>query len=353
MHNLQFIELEAMDQIDELTHLYQLEELKVKYLGKSGIITIALKSLSSMSLEEKKTQGALLNLIKENIAQKIEQKKQQLNISILNEKLSNEKIDITLPFRERLLGKIHPITQAQEELTAIIGNMGFKLVEGPDIEDDYHNFTALNIPKNHPARLMHDTFYLKDHALLRTHTSNVQIRSLKNSKLPVRIMSFGRVYRCDSDVTHSPMFHQLECFMIDKNIHMGHLKSVIIELLRNFFEIDDLPVRFRASFFPFTEPSAEIDIGCIREENSLKIGKGDNWLEILGCGMVHPNVLKNLNIDPEIYQGFAFGLGVDRMAMLKYGINDLRNFFEGDIRWIKHYGFSAFDIPNLIRGISR
>jgi phenylalanyl-tRNA synthetase alpha chain len=353
MQDLKLVETQAINQINELINISQLEELRIIYLGKTGIITSALKSLALMSLEEKKSQGALINLIKENILNKIEQKKLELNKIILSEKLSSEKIDITLPFRELSSGKIHPVTQATEELTAIICDMGFKVVEGPEIEDDYHNFTALNIPENHPARLMHDTFYLKDGALLRTHTSNVQIRALKDSELPVRIMSFGRVYRCDSDMTHTPMFHQLEGLVIDKNIHMGHLKGTIIELLRKFFEIDDLPVRFRASFFPFTEPSAEVDIGCSRDGGELKIGKGSGWLEILGCGMVHPNVLKNLDIDPETYQGFAFGLGVDRMAMLKYGIGDLRTFFEGDTRWSKHYGFSTLDIPNLVGGLSR
>ena len=353
MQDLKQIEVDSISRINKVVNIPELEELRVTYLGKSGIVTNLLKSLASMSLEEKKSFGGAVNLLKETISSQIEQKKLELNKIILNEKLASEKIDISLPFRESTQGKIHPISQAIEELTAIIADMGFKVVEGPEIEDDYHNFTALNIPANHPARLMHDTFYLKDNALLRTHTSTVQIRALKDAQGPARIMSFGRVYRCDSDMTHTPMFHQLEGLVIDKNIHMGHLKGTIIELLRKFFEIDDLPVRFRSSFFPFTEPSAEVDIGCSRAGGELKIGKGDAWLEILGCGMVHPNVLKNLNIDPVEYQGFAFGLGVDRMAMLKYGISDLRTFFEGDGRWSANYGFSAFDIPSLVGGLSR
>jgi phenylalanyl-tRNA synthetase alpha chain len=322
-------------------------------LGKNGTITSMLKTLATLTPEEKKSQGSIINQLKIDITNQIEKKKLELNEIILNDKLASEKIDVTRPIRISSRGKIHPISQASDELIAIVSDMGFKLVEGPEIEDDYHNFTALNIPDNHPARQMHDTFYLKSNFLLRTHTSSVQIRATKTSTPPLRIVSIGRVYRCDSDITHTPMFHQLEGLVIEKNLHMRHLKGTIIELLRKFFEIDDLPVRFRPSFFPFTVPSAEVDIGCTRIGNELKIGKGDQWLEILGCGMVHPNVLKNLDIDATIYQGFAFGLGIDRMSMLKYGISDLRTFFEGDARWHQHYGFTPFDIPNLAGGLSR
>jgi len=353
IEDLKTTQEQAITKIEAISSIADLEELRVSYLGKNGPITGAMKSLSSMSIEEKKNFGAIINQVKDAILHAIEQKKQQINKQILAAKLASEQIDITLSTRPSPQGKIHPVTQATEELVAILSDLGFKSVEGPEIEDDYHNFTALNIPANHPARLMHDTFYLPGGSLLRTHTSCVQIRAMKNTLPPTRIMSFGRVYRCDSDQTHTPMFHQLEGLVIEKNIHMGHLKGTIIELLRKFFEIDDLPVRFRSSFFPFTEPSAEVDIGCDRAGGELKIGKGAGWLEILGCGMVHPNVLKNLEIDPDIYQGFAFGLGVDRMSMLKYGITDLRQCFEGDARWHSHYGFNAFDIPNLAGGITR
>ncbi len=247
------------------------------------------------------------------------------------------------------------MTHFIEEITAIFADMGFSVAEGPDIEDDQHNFTALNIPESHPARQMHDTFYLHGNGdgktVLRTHTSPVQIRTMKGGKPPFRFIAPGSTYRCDSDLTHTPMFHQVEGFVIDKNIHMGHLKGCIIEFLKAFFELDKVPVRFRPSFFPFTEPSAEVDIGCARSKDELKIGAGDDWLEVMGCGMVHPNVLKNCNIDPNVWQGFAFGMGVERLAMLKYGIPDLRTFFESDVRWLQHYGFDALNIPSLLGGL--
>ena len=273
----------------------------------------------------------------------------------LNARLASEKIDVTLPARPSVQGKIHPVTQVIEEITAIFADMGFAVAEGPDIETDDYNFDKLNIPESHPARRMHDTFYLQGNgdgkALLRTHTSPVQIRTMQGGKPPFRFIAPGSTYRCDSDLTHTPMFHQIEGFVIDKGINMGHLKGCLIEFLKAFFELDEVPVRFRPSFFPFTEPSAEVDIGCKRSRDELKIGAGDDWLEVLGCGMVHPNVLKNCNLDPNEWQGFAFGMGVERLAMLKYGIPDLRTFFDSDTRWLSHYGFDALNIPSLVGGL--
>jgi phenylalanyl-tRNA synthetase alpha chain len=271
--------------------------------------------------------------------------------------LAEEAIDVSLPIRPEMAGRLHPITQTIDEAIAILGEMGFSVAEGPEIEDDFHNFTALNIPPEHPARQMHDTFYFpeKDDGsrnVLRTHTSPVQIRTMVSGEPPFRIIAPGRTYRCDSDMTHTPMFHQIEGLVIDESTHFGHLKGCLLNFLSAFFEVDDLPLRFRPSFFPFTEPSAEVDIGCAREGGELKIGAGRDWMEILGCGMVHPNVLKACDIDPDKYQGFAFGLGVERMAMLKYGIPDLRTFFDADLRWLKHYGFVPLEAPSLVRGLS-
>ncbi|MDA0997853.1 MAG: phenylalanine--tRNA ligase subunit alpha, partial [Proteobacteria bacterium] len=254
-------------------------------------------------------------------------------------------------------GLIHPISQTIEEIVSIFGEMGFTVAEGPDIEDDWHNFTALNIPPDHPARQEHDTFYLpgdyETRKVLRTHTSPVQIRTMAAEKPPIRIIVPGRTFRSDHDATHSPMFHQVEGLLVDRSSHMGHLKGCLIEFCRAFFELDDLPVRFRPSYFPFTEPSAEVDIGCTRKDGEFRIGRGDDWLEILGCGMVNPNVLANCGIDPTEYQGFAFGMGVERVAMLKYGIPDLRTFYESDLRWLRHYGFRALEVPGMVGGLSR
>jgi phenylalanyl-tRNA synthetase alpha chain len=276
---------------------------------------------------------------------------------VLDARLAEEAIDVSLPIRPEMAGRLHPITQTIDEAIAILGEMGFSVAEGPEIEDDFHNFTALNIPPEHPARQMHDTFYFpeKDDGsrnVLRTHTSPVQIRTMVSGEPPFRIIAPGRTYRCDSDMTHTPMFHQIEGLVIDESTHFGHLKGCLLNFLSAFFEVDDLPLRFRPSFFPFTEPSAEVDIGCAREGGELKIGAGRDWMEILGCGMVHPNVLKACDIDPDKYQGFAFGLGVERMAMLKYGIPDLRTFFDADLRWLKHYGFVPLEAPSLVRGLS-
>jgi phenylalanyl-tRNA synthetase alpha chain len=331
---------EALSAIGASASTSALEEQRVAWLGKKGKLTEALKTLGQASPEERKTLGAALNQVKKEIEDAIDTKKNALFTAELNARLASEKIDVTLPAQSIPQGCIHPVTQVIDEMTAIFAELGFNVAEGPDIETDEYNFDALNIPANHPARAMHDTFYMKGGNLLRTHTSPVQIRTMRAGKPPFRFIAPGNTYRCDSDITHTPMFHQIEGFVIDKNIHMGHLKGCIIEFLKAFFEIDDVPVRFRPSFFPFTEPSAEVDIGCSRSRDEIKIGAGDDWLEIMGCGMVHPNVLKNCGINPDEWQGFAFGMGVERLAMLKYGIPDLRTFFDSDVRWLKHFGFT-------------
>lgn len=332
---------EALRDVDSLS---KLEEVRITFLSKSGLVSEQLKKLASLPPEEKKNFGAQINSLKNEIENQVDKKKEELENLELEKKLQHESIDITLPIRPENEGKIHPISKVIEEALSILEYMGFEVATGPDIEDDYHNFTALNFPEYHPAREMHDTFFLPDSdgrkIVLRTHTSPVQIRAMKAGPPPYRIACAGRTYRSDSDMTHSPMFHQIEGLYIDKNINMGHLKHCLLQFLKAFFELDDLKLRFRPSFFPFTEPSAEVDIGCNREGARLEIGKGNDWLEVLGCGMVHPNVLQNAGIDSKEWQGFAFGMGVERLAMLKYGIADLRTFFESDIRWLKHYGFS-------------
>ena len=335
-----------------------LEAARGAALGKKGSSSGLMARLGGMGPEERKAAGALLNAAKDEVAAAIAVRKAELEAKALDERLARERIDVTLPVRPERQGRVHPIAQVMDEITAIFAQMGFAVAEGPDIEDDFHNFTALNIPPEHPARQMHDTFYFGERAdggrhLLRTHTSPVQIRTMLASRPPIRIIAPGRTYRCDSDMTHTPMFHQVEGLVIDEATHMGHLKGCLIEFVRSFFEVDDVPVRFRPSFFPFTEPSAEVDIGCSRAGGELKIGPGAGWLEILGCGMVHPNVLRACGIDPDRYQGFAFGMGVERVAMLKYGIPDLRTFFETDLRWLEHYGFLPQDLPTLTGGLTR
>ena len=332
-----------------------LEDVRVAALGKKGRITAEMKGLGQLEPDQRKEAGQALNQVKTAVASAIEARKQDLELVELNAKLEVERIDVSLPVRPEAQGRLHPISQTMEELTTIFADMGFTVAEGPDIEDDWHNFTALNFPPGHPAREMQDTFFLPDDPeaeeqyrkkLLRTHTSSVQIRHMMNNKPPMRIIVMGRTYRSDYDMTHTPMFHQIEGLVIDKATHMGHLKGCLRDFCEAYFEVDNLPMQFRPSFFPFTEPSAEVDIGCSRKDGGLKIGAGDDWLEILGCGMVHPNVLKNCGIDPEEYQGFAFGMGVERIAMLKYGIPDLRTFFESDSRWLDHYGFDPLNRPN-------
>ncbi len=327
-----------------------LDAIRVKTLGKSGAITDLMKTLGSLPPEQRKERGAALNILKTEIAEQIDAKQKELAQAGLTTRLEKERIDVTLAARPQPEGRIHPISQTIDEVVTIFAAMGFTVAKGPDIESDYTNFTALNIPPDHPARQMQDTFYLPqtgEHpTVLRTHTSPVQIRAMMKQKPPIRIIAPGRTYRCDYDMTHTPMFHQIEALMIDETTNMGHLKGCLLDFLRAFFGIKDLPLRFRPSYFPFTEPSAEVDIGCSRKGGELKLGNFGDWLEIGGSGMVHPNVLRNCNIDPDKYQGFAFGMGIERLAMLKYGIPDLRTFFEADTRWLKHYGFVPLDIPN-------
>ena len=357
MVNLKKITSKFDNLISRSSSLQELDQVRVAILGKKGELTELMKSLAHMKPEEKKTIGKSLNNLKISVTESIENHKNVLKDLDLNHRLLEEQIDITLPGRIEQSGKIHPISQTIDEVVTILSGMGMTVKDGPDIEDDWHNFTALNIPLDHPARQEHDTFYfpgnVEERKVLRTHTSPVQIRTMTKTTPPIRILVPGRTYRCDYDATHSPMFHQIEGLWVDKNTHMGHLKGCLIDFCRAFFSIDDLPVRFRPSYFPFTEPSAEVDIGCLREAGQFRIGHGDEWLEILGCGTVNPKVLENCGIDSKIYQGFAFGMGVERLAMLKYGIPDLRTFYDSDLRWLAHYGFDALDIPSLVRGLTR
>jgi phenylalanyl-tRNA synthetase alpha chain len=351
-------DLEA--RITAANDLDDLEKIRIEALGKKGAITALMQTLGGMAPDERKAFGVQVNDLKDSVSRLLEDKFTALKNAAINARLQAEAQDMTLPVRQPAKGKIHPISQTIDEMIAIFADMGFTVAEGPDIEDDFHNFTALNFPPEHPARAMHDTFYLPDapgqegleaKRLLRTHTSTVQIRTMTKQKPPIRIIIPGRTYRSDYDMTHTPMFHQMEGLVIDKNTHMGHLKGCLTDFCRAFFGVNDLRARFRPSFFPFTEPSAEMDIGCDRSGGALKIGAGSDWLEVLGCGMVHPNVLRNCGIDPDEYQGFAFGMGIERLTMLKYGIPDLRTFFEGDSRWLDHYGFDALDRPNLATGL--
>ncbi len=336
-----------------------LEQLRVAALGKKGTISDLLKSLGGMTPEERKTQGPVINGLRDTVQQAINARREALAAAALEARLTAERVDVTLPVRDgpETRGRIHPISQVIDELTAIFADMGFSVAEGPDIETDYLNFTALNFPEGHPAREMHDTFFMQPdetgaRKVLRTHTSPVQIRTMTAQKPPIRVIIPGRTYRHDSDQTHTPMFHQVEGLVIDKKAHIGHMKWVLQEFCKAFFEVDEVKMRFRPSFFPFTEPSAEVDIQCSRKGGEIRFGEGEDWLEILGCGMVHPNVLRNCGLDPDEYQGFAWGLGIDRIAMLKYGMPDLRPFFEADIRWLQHYGFRPLDLPTLAGGLS-
>jgi phenylalanyl-tRNA synthetase alpha chain len=337
-----------------------LEDVRLSALGKKGEISLKMRELGGMSPEERQVAGPALNALKDEIGAAIAAKKAALADAALDERLRTEWLDVTLPGRPRRQGTIHPVSQVTEEVTAIFADMGFSVAEGPQIETDWHNFDALNIPGHHPARAEMDTFYMsraegdnRPPHVLRTHTSPVQIRSMLAQGAPLRIIAPGRVYRADYDQTHTPMFHQVEGLAIDRSITMANLKWVLEEFCRAFFEVDGVELRFRASHFPFTEPSAEVDIRCSWEGGTLKLGEGDDWLEILGSGMVHPKVLEAGGIDPSHWQGFAFGMGIDRIAMLKYGIPDLRAFFESDLRWLKHYGFAALDVPTLHGGLSR
>ena len=355
MEDLDKLRSELVAAVNDASDLDGIESIRVAALGKKGRLTALMKSLGSMAPEERRSAGATLNVVKTEVAQAIERRKAELADIELDARLAQEGVDVTLPVRPEREGAIHPISQTIDEVVAIFGEMGFSVAEGPDIENDWNNFTALNIPAEHPARQEMDTFYLPNDAegnrmVLRTHTSPVQIRTMQTSPPPLRIIAPGRTYRSDYDATHSPMFHQVEGLVVDETTNMGHLKGCLIEFCRAYFGVDDLPVRFRPSYFPFTEPSAEVDIGCTREGGTFRIGHGDDWLEILGSGMVNPKVLENCGIDPDRYQGFAFGMGIERIAMLKYGIPDLRTFFEPDLRWLRHYGFSALDIPSMVAG---
>ncbi len=358
MENLETLRAEVVAAVAAAPDLAALEETRVSALGKKGRITALMKSLGGMDPEARKVAGQAMNRLKDAVAQAIEARRAALEAAELNARLVREHIDVTLPARPQGGGSIHPISQTWDEVVAIFGQMGFAVAEGPDIEDDFHNFTALNFPPGHPAREMHDTFFLPEREdgsrhVLRTHTSPVQVRTMLGQAPPIRVLAPGRTYRSDSDMTHTPMFHQFEGLVIDRTTHMGHLKGCLQEFVQAYFEVDNVPMRFRPSFFPFTEPSAEVDIGCSRKGGELRIGAGDDWLEILGCGMVHPNVLRACGLDPEEVQGFAFGVGLERIAMLKYGIPDLRTFFDSDLRWLRHYGFAALDVPTLHGGLAR
>ncbi len=337
--------------------LAALDAVRVSALGKTGRISGLLKTLGALPPEERKTTGAAINAVRDAVQATLDAKKADLEAAHLASRLEKERVDLSLPATPRPKGGVHPTLQVMDEMISIFAEMGFEVAEGPDIEDDFHNFTALNFPEKHPAREMHDTFFFKpDEAgvrkLLRTHTSPVQIRTMLAGKPPFRLIAPGRVFRCDSDQTHTPMFHQVEGLVIDKGAHMGHLKWVLETFISRFFETDSVVTQFRPHHFPFTEPSAEMDVRCSWTGGELKVGEGDSWLEILGCGMVHPNVLKNCGIDPDEYQGFAWGMGVDRLAMLKYGVPDLRDMFAADARWLAHYGFGAFNAPNSASGLS-
>ena len=354
--DLATLKSDIIKSIEKAETLDALEAVRVESLGKKGSVSGAMKEIGNLDPDARKAEGQKLNQLKDSIANALEAKKSALALEQINKRLASEKEDVTLAPRPEAEGRIHPLSRTLEEVVAIFAEMGFSVVEGPDIESDYYNFTALNMPPEHPARQEHDTFYLTpdskgERKVLRTHTSPVQIRTMEKVKPPIRIIAPGRTYRSDHDATHSPMFHQCEGLVIGDDIHMGHLKGCLIEFCRAFFEVDELPVRFRSSYFPFTEPSAEVDIGCSREGGKLTIGAGSDWLEILGCGMVNPRVLQHCGLDPEKYQGFAFGMGLERIAMLKYEIPDLRPFYDSDLRWLRHYGFASFALPSVHLGL--
>ena len=355
--SLDTLEQDILAQVGAATDEAALEAVRVAALGKKGTISERMKTLGAMSPEERREAGQALNVLKDKVADAIGARKTVLQESALEARLASEKIDVTLPIRPQPQGTVHPVSQVWEEVVQIFGDLGFSVAEGPHIEDDFHNFDALNIPPEHPARQEHDTFFFNEkedgsRMLLRTHTSPVQIRTMLSSKPPIRIIAPGRTFRCDSDMTHTPMFNQVEGLIIDETSHLGHLKWILAEFCKAFFEVDDVKMRFRASHFPFTEPSMEVDIQYSREGNQIKIGTGDKWLEILGSGVVHPNVIRAGGMDPDKVQGWAFGVGLDRIAMLKYGIPDLRAFFEADLRWLRHYGFKALQVPTLAGGLS-
>ena len=358
------LESEIIAAIDAAQDARALEDVRVAALGKKGSVSALLKTLGGMSADERQANGPLFNALRDKVANAIQAKKAALDSAALNARLSEETLDMTLPIAPdaQFQGRIHPVSQAMEEINAIFADMGFDVAEGPDIESQFYNFTALNIPDAHPARQMHDTFYMQaeedgEALLLRTHTSPVQVRTMQDGQKdksgpPFRFIAPGRTYRCDSDQTHTPMFHQVEGLVVDATTHMGHLKHTLKAFLAAFFEVETIAIRFRPSYFPFTEPSMEIDMQCHRDGDKLVVGEGNDWMEIGGSGMVNPHVLRHASIDTEKYQGFAFGMGIDRLAMLKYGAPDLRSFFEADLRWLKHYGFVPIDVPGLAAGLS-
>lgn len=359
MSELDTLEHDIMSALANAKDERALEDVRIAALGKKGSISEQLKRLGQMSPDERKAMGLIINGLKMRVQGAIESQRETLKAQALEMRLKHETLDISLPVRAGPVeeGRVHPLSQVYDEITAIFADMGFSIAEGPDIETDYYNFTALNFPEGHPAREMHDTFFFHpredgERLLLRTHTSPVQIRTMKVQKPPIRIIIPGRTYRCDSDQTHTPMFHQVEGLVVDTESHIGHMKWVLQEFCSSFFEVKNVDMRFRPSFFPFTEPSFEVDIRCDRSGDSVKFGEGDDWMEILGCGMVHPNVLQGVGLDPDVYQGFAWGMGIDRITMLKYGMPDLRAFFETDVRWLRHYGFRPLDRPNLEGGLS-
>jgi phenylalanyl-tRNA synthetase alpha chain len=355
MSDIKNIKNDYSTKLNNNLRLEEINQIKTELFGKNGLISSQFKNIGSIPEIDRKKFASDLNQIKDELQNLITNKINEIESKKINEKLEKEKIDVTLPERSFVRGKIHPVSQTIDEISSIFSEIGFSVEEGPDIENEYNNFTALNTPDNHPARDMHDTFYLDENKeiLLRTHTSPVQIRTMLKNKPPFKIIAPGRTYRSDSDQTHAPMFHQVEGLHIDKNINMGHLKGCLNYFIKEFFEVEKIKMRFRPSHFPFTEPSAEVDIGYEIKDGKLVIGEGDQWLEILGCGMVHPNVLKNVKVDSSQYQGYAFGIGIDRLAMLKYGINDLRAFFDCDYRWLNHFGFDPLDVPTNYRGLSR
>ena len=355
MSDLKKIKEEFLLKLNKKLDISEINEIKSNLFGKNGLVSTQFRRIGSISENERKKFATDLNLIKNELQDIINSKINEVENTEINKKLEKEKVDITLPERSFIRGKIHPVSQTIDEISSIFSEIGFSVEEGPDVENEYNNFTALNTPDNHPARDMHDTFYLDEEKqnLLRTHTSPVQIRTMLKGKPPFKIIAPGRTYRSDSDQTHAPMFHQVEGLHIDKDINMGHLKGCLNYFIKEFFEVDKIKMRFRPSHFPFTEPSAEVDIGYEMKGGKIVIGEGDQWLEILGCGMVHPNVLKNVKVDPSKFQGYAFGIGIDRLAMLKYGINDLRSFFDCDYRWLNHFGFDPLDVPTNYRGLSR
>ena len=359
MSDLQSLENQILADIATADGEASLEAVRVAALGRKGTVSALLATLGKMTPEERKMQGPLFNGLKDRVTAALTVRKDALKQAALNRRLNSETVDVTLPVRDPPTesGRIHPISQVIDELTAIFADMGLAVAEGPDIETDDYNFTKLNFPQDHPARDMHDTFFFNpkpdgSRLLLRTHTSPVQIRTMLTQKPPIRVIIPGRTYRCDSDQTHAPMFHQVEGLVIDKTSHLGHLKWILAEFCKAFFEVDEVKMRFRPSYFPFTEPSLEVDIQCRRDKGEVRFGEGDDWMEILGCGMVHPNVLRNCGLDPDEFQGFAWGMGIDRIAMLKYGMPDLRAFFEADVRWLSHYGFRPLDFPTLAGGLS-